>query len=87
MPVLMPWLICWMIEPAMPLWFNAKIPKVQKPRWLTEEYATNFFQSACIRLTNAPYRIPMIYNTASTVTIVWSDEALGSSGNENRMNP
>ncbi len=37
MPVEMPWLICWMMEPAMPAGFSAKMPRVQNPRWLTEE--------------------------------------------------
>ena len=54
MPVEMPWLICCNTLPAIPFGFNEKMPSVQKPRWLTEEYATSFFQSCCIRLTSAP---------------------------------
>ena len=38
----------------MPAGFSAKMPSVQKPRWLTEEYATSFFQSFCIRQASAP---------------------------------
>ena len=54
MPVEMPWLTCWITLPAIPFGLSAKMPSVQKPRWLTEEYATSFFQSFCIRLTSAP---------------------------------
>jgi hypothetical protein len=38
----------------MPAWFSAKMPSVQKPRWLTDEYATSFFMSFCISETSAP---------------------------------
>ena len=44
----------WITLPAIPLGFSAKIPKVQKPRWLTEEYATSFFMSFCTSETSAP---------------------------------
>ena len=54
MPVEMPWLICCRIEPEIPAGFSAKMPSVQKPRWLTEEYATSFFQSFCISEASAP---------------------------------
>ena len=54
MPVEMPWFTCCSTLPAMPFGLSEKMPRVQKPRWLTEEYATSFFQSACIRLTSAP---------------------------------
>ena len=37
MPVEMPWFTCWIMLPARPLGFSAKMPSVQKPRWLTEE--------------------------------------------------
>jgi hypothetical protein len=37
MPVEMPWLICCRTEPLSPAWFIAKMPSVQKPRWLTDE--------------------------------------------------
>src|ERR1019366_2275513 len=38
-PVEMPWLICCSTEPLSPSGLRAKMPSVQKPRWLTEEYA------------------------------------------------
>ena len=50
----MPWLICCSTEPLSPAGFKAKIPSVQKPRWLTEEYATSFFISFCMSETSAP---------------------------------
>ena len=49
MPVEMPWLICCSTMPLNPAGFSAKMPSVQKPRWLTDEYATSFFMSFCIR--------------------------------------
>ena len=53
-PVEMPWLICCSTEPLRPAEFSAKMPSVQKPRWLTDEYATSFFMSFCISETSAP---------------------------------
>ena len=32
MPVEIPWLICWMMEPWIPIGFSEKMPSVQKPR-------------------------------------------------------
>ena len=87
MPVEMPWLICWMIEPEMPAGLSAKIPSVQNPRWLTDEYATSFFQSFCIRQASAPYTMPMIESTAITLTIVGFLAESGSSGSEKRRKP
>ncbi len=53
-PVEMPWLTCCSTDPVKPAEFSAKIPSVQKPRWLTDEYATSFFMSFCISDTSAP---------------------------------
>ena len=36
----MPWLICCSTEPLRPNGLIAKMPRVQKPKWLTDEYAT-----------------------------------------------
>src|SRR3954462_12849285 len=63
------------------------MPSVQNPRWLTDEYATSFFQSFCIRHASAPYTMPMIESTATTVTTVGLVAARGSSGSENRRKP
>src|SRR5579871_4518006 len=71
----------------MPAEFRAKMPSVQKPRWLTDEYATSFFQSFCIIEASAPYTIPMIDSTAITVTTLGFLAESGSSGREKRRKP
>jgi hypothetical protein len=38
---------------------------MQKPMWLTDEYATSFFTSSCAYATNAPYTIPITARIAS----------------------
>ena len=43
-----------MIDPEIPAGFSEMMPSVQKPMWLTDEYATSFFQSFCIRQASAP---------------------------------
>src|SRR2546428_348841 len=58
---------------------------MQKPRWLTDEYATSFFQSFCTMATRAPYRMPMterpsMYGREYRV-------ANGSIGSEKRTKP
>src|SRR3984893_7923857 len=86
-PVEMPWLICCSTDPLNPTGFSAKMPSVQKPRWLTDEYATSFFQSFCINEASAPYTIPMIDSTAITLMMVGFLAESGSNGSENRRNP
>src|SRR3954454_5084275 len=76
-----------MMEPEIPAGFREMMPSVQKPMWLTEEYATNFFQSFCIRQASAPYTMPMIESTATIVTTRGFTAALGSNGREKRRNP
>src|SRR3954454_21367599 len=76
-----------MIDPEIPARFSEMIPSVQKPIWLTEEDATSFFQSFCIRDARAPYTMPMIESTATTVTTVGFTAARGSSGSEKRRKP
>ena len=50
----MPWLIICMIAPCMPCWLNTKMPRVTKPMWLTDEYATSFLRSGWTMATIAP---------------------------------
>src|SRR5579871_5091728 len=76
-----------MMDPEIPLAFSAKIPRVQNPRWLTEEYATSFFQSFCIRQASAPYTMPTSERNAIAPTIFGSLAASGRSGSEKRRNP
>ena len=71
----------------MPAGLSAKIPSVQNPRWLTEEYATSFFQSFCIRQARAPYTIPMIDRIPMVLTITGFLAESGSSGSEKRRKP
>ena len=71
----------------MPDGFNVKMPSVQNPRWLTDEYATSFFQSFCIREARAPYTIPMIESIAMTLTTQGFFAVSGSKGSEKRRNP
>ena len=71
----------------MPIGFIAMMPSVQNPMWLTEEYATSFFQSFCMRHSKAPYTIATIERTETTNTTVSLTDALGSNGSENRSNP
>ena len=40
--------------PESPSGVSTKIPSVQKPMWLTDEYAMSFFMSFCIMQTSAP---------------------------------
>src|ERR1035438_9160656 len=87
MPVEIPWLICCRIDPESPAGLSAKIPRVQNPRWLTDEYATSFFQSFCIRQARAPYTIPMIDRIPIALTIVGFLAESGNSGSENRRKP
>src|SRR5579863_3821580 len=76
-----------MIDPEMPDGFSVKMPSVQKPRWLTDEYATSFFQSFCIREASAPYTIPMIESVAITFTTHGFFAVSGSRGSEKRRKP
>ncbi len=46
-PVEKPWLSMYRTEPDSPVAFNAVRPSTQKPRWLTDEYATSFLMSSC----------------------------------------
>ena len=46
-PVERPWLIMYITEPVMPTELTANRPSMQKPRWLTDEYATSFLMSVC----------------------------------------
>src|SRR3954449_13227010 len=76
-----------MMEPEIPAGFREMMPSVQKPMWLTEEYATNFFQSFCIRQASARYTMPMIESTATIVATRGFTAARGSSGKEKRRKP
>src|ERR1039457_3453965 len=76
-----------MMEPEIPAGLSAKIPSVQKPRWLTEEYATSFFQSFCIRQASAPYTIPIMERTATILMMVGFLAESGSRGSDNRREP
>src|ERR1041385_1606152 len=76
-----------MIDPEIPAGFSEIMPSVQNPMWLTDEYATSFFQSFCIRQASAPYTMPIIDSTATIVTTVGFTEARGSSGREKRRKP
>jgi hypothetical protein len=60
---------------------------VQNPKWLTDEYATSFFQSFCIRQASAPYTMPMMERTAITVTTVGFFDVSGNKGREKRRKP
>src|SRR5678815_5914385 len=71
----------------MPAGFSAKIPSVQKPRWLTDEYATSFFQSFCINDASAPYTMPMMERIAIVLMMVGFLADSGSSGSEKRRKP
>src|ERR1039457_111219 len=71
----------------MPAGLRAKIPSVQNPRWLTEEYATSFFQSFCIRQARAPYTIPITDRIPMALTITGFLADSGSSGSEKRRKP
>src|SRR3954462_6635022 len=76
-----------MIEPFNPAWLSAKMPRVQKPRWLTDEYATSFFMSFCIKETSAPYTMPMIDSATSQKRTLGCITTLGKNGSEKRINP
>src|ERR1035441_9436594 len=87
MPVEIPWLICCRIEPEIPAGLRAKIPSVQNPRWLTDEYATSFFQSFCMSEASAPYTMPTIERNETIKITFGFLAASGSSGIEKRRNP
>jgi hypothetical protein len=53
-PVLTPCASIWYDAPWMPWMLAAAIPRVTKPMWLTDEYATSFFMSGCTIATSAP---------------------------------
>src|SRR6476660_3460152 len=76
-----------MIDPEIPAGFSEMIPSVQNPRWLTDEYATSFFQSFCISEASAPYTIAITDRYPIAFTTTESLDACGSSGNEKRRNP
>ena len=42
------------IAPFSPACVKLKMPSTTNPRWLTEEYATNFFRLGCTIATSAP---------------------------------
>jgi len=65
-------LIIWIIAPWIPSSVMEKIPSTTKPRWLTDEYATNFFTSVCTIATNAPYTIPITASVARS-GVNWND--------------
>ena len=71
----------------MPAGLSAKIPRVQNPRWLTDEYATSFFQSFCIRHARAPYTIPITDRIPIALTITGFLAESGSRGSEKRRKP
>src|SRR3981189_2979329 len=75
------------MDPEIPIGFSVKIPSVQNPKWLTDEYATSFFHSFCISDASAPYTIPIIESSAITFTTHGFFAVSGSSGSENRRNP
>src|SRR5215469_18908260 len=86
-PVEMPWLICCRTDPLRPSGVSTKIPRVQKPRWLTEEYATSFFMSFCISDTKAPYRMAMIERTIIQLRTLVCARTSGKKGSEKRIKP
>jgi hypothetical protein len=63
-PVERPWLIMYMTEPVAPIEFSEKSPSMQKPRWLTELYATSFLASRCTQQMRAVPTMPMMQSTA-----------------------
>jgi hypothetical protein len=69
----------------MPTGLMTNNPNMQKPRWLTDEYAISRFMSVCAKATIAPYRIPI---TASDNTNgMQATVASGKSGRLKRTNP
>jgi len=65
----------------MPWAFNANVPSVMKPMWLTELYAMRRFMSGWTRQTIAPYTIAMIDRT-----MIIGTKCLVASGNIGRLN-
>src|SRR5689334_20903674 len=63
------------------------MPSVQKPKWLTDEYATSFFMSFCISETSAPYTMPMIDNATNHIRTFGCITTLGKNGSEKRTKP
>jgi hypothetical protein len=53
-PVEIPWLTICTTPPWMPWVVMAKVPRMMKPRWATEEYATRRLRSCCMAATTAP---------------------------------
>ena len=84
-PVEMPWFTICSAPPCKPRWFSANNPSMQKPIWLTLEYAIKRLISLCASATNAPYKIPITASHNSQGMAIAA--ASGSIGMLKRKNP
>src|ERR1700722_9559897 len=65
----------------------AKMPRMTKPMWLTDEYATSFLKSGCTMATSAPYTIPMTASVRIAKRTGGYAATPGKSGTAKRTNP